>query len=936
MKKLMLIDGMAMVYRAYYALNHNPRQNSKGLNTSATLGFTTMLYDLMRSQQPTHLAVAFDLQKPTFRHLEYTPYKANRDAMPEDIQSALPYIHQIIEAFNIPILTCDGYEADDVIGTASAMAEHEGFDEVLMVTPDKDFAQLVTDKVHLYRFAHHGHKDTVYGVAEVCEAFSVKRPAQVADLLGLWGDSIDNIPGIPGVGEKKAKQLIEEFDSVEELVKRADEIKNDKLRDLVKQYGEQALFSKHLATIVLDAPINFCGELVERKEPDYPALRDLFFELEFRNFSKKFFTDLSVKDPVRAASILAQPIGTRPTVKQETPPTKDKSPVNVQFVNDEEREFSNANPMRMVKKKTRQAEGQTSLFGDSSDTAPGEEEQLSIFDATRRERPSELEVGDLAVEQRKLIGKDVAIYFKDVNVAIATSADSTYVTTVDKLDPAVLTAIMDSPAVKICCDLKNLKYILQEWGVKATGHLFDVQLAHYLIDAEARHSFDFICSSFLGIEPPDGAACAAALWQLYPLMVSKLRESDQEHLYYDVELPLVDVLISMEQEGVRIDKEALQQYSAQLSVERDSLEQEIYQLAGGEKFNISSPKQLGEVLYVKMKIVDKPPRTATKQFSTAEDVLLKIQDKHPIVGKILEYRSLNKLIGTYLDSFPNLINPATGRLHTIYNQTVTATGRLSSSNPNLQNIPIRTERGREIRRAFVPRNDDYEILAADYSQIELRIIASLANDEHMILAFANHYDIHAATAAKIYHLPMEEVTKDLRRNAKSVNFGIVYGISSFGLSEQLNISRKEAASLIEDYFKQFPKIKEYIDRNIAFAHEHGYAQTLLGRRRYLYDINSRNANARAFSERNAVNMPIQGTSADMIKIAMNHIFARFNQLNLKSKMILQVHDELVFDVYKPEEAQVREIVEHEMVNALPLSIPIEVSIDVGASWLEAH
>ena len=493
----------------------------------------------------------------------------------------------------------------------------------------------------------------------------------------------------------------------------------------------------------------------------------------------------------------------------------------------------------------------------------------------------------------------------------------------------------DESSLKLCHDLKALKYILKELGISLKGQVFDVQLAHYLIDAEARHGLDSISMSVLGSEPANELESAAVLWQLYPLMAAQMSDSGLNHLYSDVELPLVDVLISMEEEGVRIDVDALKDYSRRLSEERDGIEKSIFELAGGQ-FNISSPKQLGEVLYERLKITDKPPRTATKQYSTAEDVLLKLKDKHPIIGMILEYRSLTKLIGTYLDSFPKLIDPVTQRLHTVYNQTVTATGRLSSSNPNLQNIPIRTERGREIRKAFVARDKDYILLAADYSQIELRIIASLANDRHMIEAFANHYDIHAATAAKIYKIPIEEVSKDLRRNAKSVNFGIVYGISSFGLSEQLGIPRKEAATLIEEYFNQYPDIKNYIDKNIAFAHEHGYAQTLLGRRRYLADINSRNASARTFAERNAVNMPIQGTSADMIKIAMNTIYSKFQQLNLKSKMILQVHDELVFDCYKPEEQQVRAIVEEAMVNALPLSIPVEVGIDVGDNWLEAH
>ncbi len=933
MRKLMLIDGMAMVYRAYYALNRTSRKTAQGLNTSAILGFTTTLYDLMRSLRPTHIGVAFDLPKPTFRHKEYEAYKANRDAMPEDIQVSLPYICRMIEAFNIPILTCEGYEADDVIGTAAAMAEHDGFDEVLMVTPDKDFAQLVTDRVHLYRFGRMGKPDRIYGVAEVCEAFSVQQPAQVADILGLWGDSSDNIPGIPGVGEKKAKQLVEQFGSVEGVVRQAGEIKNEKLRQLVTAHAESALLSKHLATIVRDAPIAFSAELVERREPDYWALRDLFLELEFRTFSKKFFTDLSITDPGKAAQVLASPRGSRPTGDGAVAPAEPLSPVNVQFVNDESKGFEVARPKDRKSKSQPADSSQTSLFGDA---AMSLEEQLSLFDAPTNARPAELEVGDLAEAQHRLAGCDVAIFIKDVNVAIATGADTVYVTTVDKMDATALKNIVESPAVTVCYDLKNLKYMLQEWGVQLQTTLFDVQLAHYLVDAEARHTLDFICESQLGVVPVDEASAAAALWQLYPLLASKLRESEAESLFFDVELPLVEVLMSMEQEGVRIDTAALRQYSARLSAERATLEQEIYQMAGVEGFNIASSKQLGEVLYEKMKITDKPPRTATRQYSTSEEVLNKLADTHPIIGKILEYRSLSKLISTYLDSFPNLINPATGRLHTIYNQTVTATGRLSSSNPNLQNIPIRTARGREIRKAFVPRGSDYLIMAADYSQIELRIIASLAGDEHMIAAFANGDDIHAITAAKIYHVPLEEVSAEQRRNAKSVNFGIIYGISSFGLSEQLHIPRKEAATLIDDYFKQFPKIKEYIDKNVAFAHEHGYAQTLLGRRRYLYEINSRNAAARSFSERNAVNMPIQGTSADMIKIAMNRICAELSRLRLRSKMILQVHDELVFDLYRPEEPQVRHIVEQAMKEALPIGIPIEVGIGVGDNWLEAH
>ena len=884
MKKLVLFDGMAIVYRAYYALGNSPRMNSKGVNTSAVLGFTNTVYDLVKKLQPTHVAVAFDVQKPTFRHEMYAEYKANREAMPEAIQQGLPYIRSIIAAFNIPIITCDGYEADDVIGTVSHWADQQGFDEVVMVTPDKDFGQLVTEHVHIYRFGRMGKPDQILGIDEVKEKFGVTRCEQVKDLLGLWGDASDNIPGIPGVGEKTAKKLIAQFGSIEEMVTHADEIKNDKIRNLVNQYSEQALFSKQLATIVLDAPLQLSEEALRMQKPDYAALQTLFAELEFRTLSRRIFTDLSVSDPSEAQRFAASK-------------AKATQPVA-------------------------QAVQQPSLF-----------DQPTLFDGAPVDEARATEIHLL---QQFPDSGDVAIVVNGATIALAFSADEVYTSLVGDIDQERLRRLLvRNDTVKLCHDLKALKYILHELDIEMAGEVFDVQLVHYLLDAEARHSLESIALSVLGYEPAGDAESAAALWQLYPLMAAQLSDTGMRKLYTEVELPLVDVLIGMEEEGVRIDVDALRDYSNRLSVERDSLEQQIYQLAGGT-FNISSPKQLGEVLYERLNVTDKPPRTATKQYSTAEDVLLKLKDKHPIIGLILEYRSLTKLIGTYLDSFPKLINPVTGRLHTVYNQTVTATGRLSSSNPNLQNIPIRTERGREIRKAFVARDENYILLAADYSQIELRIIASLAGDRHMIEAFSNHYDIHAATAAKIYGLPMNEVTKDLRRNAKSVNFGIIYGISAFGLSEQLGISRKEASSLIDEYFAQYPDIKKYIDTNIAFAHEHGYAQTLLGRRRYLTDINSRNASARNFAERNAVNMPIQGTSADMIKIAMIRIYREFQRLGLKSKMILQVHDELVFDCYKPEEQQVRAIVEDAMLNALPLSIPIEVSIDAGSNWLEAH
>lgn len=873
---------MAAVYRAYYALNKNPRINSKGLNTSCVLGFTTTLYDLLRSQRPTHVGVAFDLPKPTFRHEMYAEYKANREAMPEEIQQGLPWVKKIIEAFRIPILTCEGYEADDVIGTLSHAAEEAGFDEVVMVTPDKDFAQLVTGRVKMYRFGRMGRPDTLMGVEEVKEKFGVSDCRQVIDLLGLWGDASDNIPGIPGVGEKTAKKLIDQFGSIEEMVAHSDDIKNDKMRRLVQEYGEQALFSKELATIRLDAPIDFEEKNLVLEEPDYQNLKVVTDELEFRQFAKKVFTDLTVKDPAKAVEFSGNSSSSNNSSSSSVPTLFDLAPM--------------ANEAPKVE--------QASLTSEVLDT---------------------------------LVDKDVALLVDGPNVVLCTDADSVWVARVSDLDLPRLTQVLQNEATtKLCFDLKNLKYILAELDIELKGEIFDVQLAHYLIDAEMRHTLDFICSALLGFEPEGRTAQAAALWQLYPLMAAKLRDAGLDKLYREVELPLVDVLISMEKEGVCIDVEALKDYSRQLTDERVAIEEKVYELAG-ERFNISSPKQLGEVLYEKLKVTDKPPRTATKQYSTAEDVLAKLAEKHPIIPLILEYRSVTKLLGTYLDSFPKLINPATGRLHTVYNQTVTATGRLSSSSPNLQNIPIRTERGREIRRAFVARDGDYLLLAADYSQIELRIIASLAGDRHMLEAFANGFDIHAATAAKIYHIPMAEVTKDQRRNAKSVNFGIVYGISAFGLSEQLGISRKEAAALIDEYFMQYPDIKKFIDECVAVARERGYARTLLGRRRYLPDINSRNASARSFAERNAVNMPIQGTSADMIKLAMVRIHQCLQQQKLRTRMILQVHDELVFDLYRSEEALVRQIVAREMKQALPLpGIDIEVGIDVGDNWLAAH
>lgn len=870
MKKLILIDGMAAVYRGYYAMSSSPRINSKGMNTSAALGFATTLYELIRKQKPTHIGVAFDLPAPTFRHQLYSEYKAHRDPMPEEIQSNLPWIHRLIDAFCIPQLTCEGFEADDIIGTLSLSAQQAGFDQILMVTPDKDFAQLVSPQIKLYRYGRGKTQDTILGIAEVCEKFGVSSPQQVVDLLGLWGDVVDNIPGIRGIGEKTAQKLIAQFGSIEAMVAHVDDIKNDRIRENVRQHAEDALFSKQLATIRVDAPIRFDEESLRAKSPDYDQLRDICSQLEFRQFARRVFSDFS-SGQQSSSPMVAQ----APSLFDSLTPNNDKD-----------------------------------------HTVPKQRLTDDVLHSLQR--------------------KDIAIAFKGPELAIAVDADNVWTSKLSDINLALLRSLFTTGSLILCADLKNLKYFLDELNVPLFGKVFDIGIAHYLLDPELRHTIANITSGMLGFTPDTPSDEAASMWQLYPLLVARLHDADLEKLYADVELPLVDVLIDMERAGVRINTDALTQYSTSLAKERDAIEQQIYTLAG-HSFNIGSTRQLGEVLYEELKVTDKPPRTATHQYSTAEDVLNNLSSSHPIIPLILQHRSLSKLIGTYLDAFPNLISPIDHRLHTVYNQTVTATGRLSSSNPNLQNIPIRTERGREIRRAFVPTDGDHLILAADYSQVELRIIASLSRDHNLLDAFNAGYDIHAATAARIYHIPIGEVSPDQRRNAKSVNFGIVYGISPYGLSQQLGISRKEASALIDEYFAQYPSVQQFIEQSKDFARQHGYARTLLGRRRYLPDINSRNASARSFAERNAVNMPIQGTSADMIKLAMIAIHQQFNQRHLRSRLILQIHDELVFDLYRPEEEEVRRVVVDKMQTALPLDgLSLDVGIGVGDNWLQAH
>ena len=921
-RKLFLLDAMALIYRAYYALNKNPRITSKGLNTSAILGFANALYDVISNEKPTHIGVAFDTHAPTVRHEDFSAYKANREAMPEDISAAIPYIMQLIRGFNIPILAVDGYEADDVIGTLAKQAENKGF-TVYMMTPDKDFGQLVSDHILQYKPGKPGEDPVIMGVKEVCEKFGVKRPDQVIDMLGLWGDASDNIPGIPGVGEVTARNLLKDFDNVENLIENAEKIDKAGLREKVKTFGQQALMSKQLATIILDVPVTFEEDALKLTPPDINKLKTLFEEIEFRNFAKRVFTDLekgSQPAGKQAADLFAsagEPLETLSTLTNigQVPhayhladtPEKRKALVthlgkSGMFCFDTETTGLDANNVELV--------------GMSFATSPGEAWFVPVPDQYSE-----------AVE----IVKEFAGVFADESIGKTG---------------------------------QNIKYdisVLKWYEINVNGVLFDTMIAHYLIEPDMRHNMDFLARTYLNYEPvsiesligkkgksqlsmrdadPEKLkdyACEDAdiTLQLRIALEPLLTETGTRALFDEIEMPLVKVLAAMEAEGVKIDSGNLNQFSEQLEKEIAEVEKEIYRLAG-EEFNIASPKQLGEIIFDKMQLSDNPKQTKTKQHSTSEDVLQKLINKHPIIQQILDYRSLTKLKSTYVDTLPMLVNPRTGRIHTSYNQAVASTGRLSSNNPNLQNIPIRTERGREIRKAFVPRNDKFVLLSADYSQIELRLIAHISGDEAMQEAFRHGIDIHTATAGRIYNTDISEVTKEMRRNAKTVNFGIIYGISAFGLSERLNIPRREAADIISQYFERFAGIKRYMDEIIAFAREHGYVETIKKRRRYLRDINSGNAIVRGFAERNAINAPIQGSSADMIKIAMINIQQEFERLKLKSRMIMQVHDELVFDVHQDEMETVKPVIERLMKSAIKLNVPVEVEMSTGSNWLEAH
>lgn len=922
-KKLFLLDAYALIYRAYYAFIKNPRINSKGLNTSAILGFTNTMLDVIKNQNPTHLAVVFDYPSTTFRQEDFTAYKANREETPEDIKKSIPIIMEVIKAFNIPILMKEGYEADDVIGTLSVMAEERGF-KTYMMTPDKDFGQLVTENVFMYKPGRGGKPAETWGVKEVCEKFEVENPKQVIDILGLWGDAVDNIPGIPGIGEKTAKKLISQYGSVEGLIEHADELKG-KQKENVINFAEQGLISKKLATIILDVPVEFNEEDLIMCEPNKDKVIELFSELEFRTLAQRAF----------GVSI------------QSTAPT----------------------------------EGQLDMFG-TPETASFEETEVTEFKTLENTEHNYILV-DTPEKRKSLIAdlkKQKSICFDTETTSVEPldaelvgfsfsfkKGEAYYIPTPQNFEEAkaIITefksVLEDENIDKIAHNIKYDNAVLDKYDITVKGYFFDTMIAHYLIKPDMRHGMDVLAETYLGYKPvsiteligkkgknqlnmadlePEkivdyASEDADITLQLKEIFEKEIKNSHVEKIYKEIEYPLISVLQKMEKEGVHLDKEALAVFSQELEVELKELENKIYTLSG-EEFNIDSPRQLGEVLFEKMEIKAKVKKTKTGQYSTNEETLAKLTDKHEIFNVILDYRSTKKLKSTYVDALPLLINPKTNRLHTSYMQTVAATGRLSSVNPNLQNIPIRTERGREIRKAFIPRDDKHTLLAADYSQIELRIIAALSKDKDMIEAFSSGTDIHSVTASKVFGVSLNEVTRDMRSKAKMVNFGIIYGISAFGLSQRLSIPRKEAKEIIDNYFEEYASIKTYMDNSIATAREKGYVETLLGRRRNLSDINSNNAIVRGHAERNAINAPIQGTAADIIKLAMIGIDKAFTKQNLESKMILQVHDELVFDVLKTEVEQVKEIVKHEMENAVKIAVPLTVEMNTGNDWLEAH
>ena len=921
MDKLFLFDAYALIYRAYYAFIKNPRINTKGMNTSAVLGFCNTLHEVLAKEKPTYLGVAFDPHGPTFRSKAYAQYKAQREETPEDIRRSVPVIKEILKAMRIPVLEAEGFEADDVIGTLAKKADSEGI-RTYMLTPDKDYGQLVGGNVVMYRPRHGGGYETL-DEAGVCQKYGITGTAQVIDLLGLMGDAADNIPGCPGVGEKTAVKLLQQFGSVDALLERTGELKGA-LKKKVEENAEQIRFSKFLATIRTDVPVELDLEKLRVTEPDIAELRRLFTELEFKTLLDKFLNNReNIKNNANGQLDLFPEITTDGQVGEEKSAlrTLTDTPHTYKLVDTEE-DMLKLRDFFMTK-------SFLSLDTETTSTNTIDAELVGLSFSV-----SENEAFYVPVPADRQQAQNIVNIFKPVYE-----------------QPSIL---------KIGQNIKYDMEVLANYGVELAGEMFDTMLAHYLLQPEQRHNMDDMAETYLGYRtihideligpkgkgqksmrdlPPAevyeyAAEDADVTLKLKNLLEPKLHEAGVWQLFSEVEMPLVRVLASMERNGVRLDTDSLKETSQILTARMNDIEQEIYRLAG-EEFNIASPRQVGEILFGKMKIVEKPKKTKTGQFVTSEEVLQQLRGKSEIVGKILEHRGLKKLLGTYVDALPKLVNPRTGHIHTSFNQTVTATGRLSSSDPNLQNIPVRGEDGKEIRKAFIPE-EGCLFFSADYSQIELRVMAHLSGDENMQEAFREGYDIHAATAAKIYHETMDSVTRDQRTRAKRANFGIIYGITVFGLAERLDISRKEAAELIDGYFATFPKVAEYMEQAKAEAREKGYAETLMHRRRYLPDITSHNATVRGFAERNAINAPIQGTAADIIKIAMVRIYDRFKRENIRSKMLLQVHDELNFSVYPDEKERVERIVLEEMQNAYPLDVPLVADCGWGANWLEAH
>jgi len=933
MKKLFLLDGMALIYRAHFALSKNPRFTSTGINTSAVMGFTNTLLEVLKKENPTHLAVVFDTEAPTERHTDFLAYKANRQAMPEDLSAALPYVKKLIEGFNIPVLTSDGYEADDIIGTLAKQAEKEGY-TVYCMTPDKDFAQLVSENIFVYKPARMGNEMEIMGVPEVLAKWEIEHVHQVIDILGLWGDAVDNIPGIPGIGEKTAKALIKQYGSMEQIIANSHELKG-KQRENVENFAAQGLLSKRLATILLDAPIEFHEESFRIDKPDREKLEPLFAELEFRTLGKRVFgEDFNVSD-AKASNGQMDLFGSPVSQQQHTNTAVAPLP---EVVVPGKNISNTPHHYLLVDTKEARQELLTQLLKETSISFDTETTGIDANNAELVGLSFSFKVGEafyIPLPKDELETKQVLEEFKPV--------------------------LENENIAKIGQNIKYDILILKWYGIEIKGELFDTMLAHYLLDPDTRHNMDVLSENYLGYTPISiteligkkgkgqgnmrdvdleiakeyAGEDADITLQLKNTFEPMLVNAKAEKLAKELENPLVYVLATMEKEGVRIDIDQLNRYSKDLETDITRLEKTVYEKAG-VKFNLASPKQLGEVLFDKLQLDPKAKKTKTGQYQTGEDVLLALASKSDIVRDIVDFRQLCKLKSTYVDALPLLINSRTGRVHTSYNQAVAATGRLSSNNPNLQNIPIRTERGREVRKAFIPRDENHILLSADYSQIELRIIAEISKDPNMMDAFVNGLDIHTATAAKVYGIGLDEVTSDQRRNAKAVNFGIIYGQSAFGLSQNLGIPRKEAAEIIENYFEQYSGIKNYMSDTMNFARENGYVETIMGRRRYLRDINSANATVRGFAERNAINAPIQGSAADMIKVAMLHIHQDIIDQKLNSKMTMQVHDELVFDVIIQEKEQMKEIIQHRMKHALKTIVPIVVEIGEGTNWLEAH